>query len=101
MILQHPTYQPCPCCSQEKEVSPAIIKCDECGNHFPESLDIHIEQDGKLTTKEFCSWDCLFTHLPKVTADTIILPSLDFKEERKGMTAGEFFGAVNQFKTQI
>lgn len=77
----------------------SITRCDECFNHFTDVLEVEAFGEEKNEHLDFCSWSCLFKHLPKITgAYHVTLPGLDFDETKPGLTVGDFWRVVGEVK---
>lgn len=85
-----------------ERISDDIYGCDECGvvidfnKNDVEYLECTIHRkNSEYESKQFCSWECVFVHLPKMKTDYFIsLPLLSF--DKKGLTSAKSF--FEQFK---
>jgi len=86
--------------TQQRMVKDAIYGCDECGteiNEYPneeDRLEVTVfYQDFERTEKtgrlHFCSWECVFKHLPKIKCDHFIsLPFVYMDGQQKTKRCG-------------
>lgn len=111
MILKEAKYNTCECCGNHKRVSEPSYGCDNCmkpiddllqsGNtKYAEYLEVKVFSNTEPTvTLHFCSWFCVFTHLPKIESDYFVsLPYISYEQDREGQTVDDFFAAVTNFR---
>lgn len=76
-----------------RQVSPEVHGCDECKTEIDPNASTRLEctifkQDRDTDKKSFCSWNCVFSYLPKIKSDYFVtLPYVHF-DERKTKKGG-------------
>lgn len=84
-------------------VSEAVYGCDECHKKIEiggSGLEMNVfHNDKDIETLNFCSWDCVLRHIPKIKSDNFMsLPFVQFdKRANSKMSANRLIELINQY----
>ena len=106
MIIKEAVYKT-KTVKQKVRISDEVYGCDECRKEIKEypnedpRLDLAVfKYDNSAANHlHFCSWDCVFKHLPKIKTDYFVnIPYISYDRNVRGKGAKRFLELIKTIK---